>query len=87
MPSQGGKFSRIDIGESFMKLTNEEVLQAFTDAMGGLALALGKQIDPAKLATDLRTLADESERAGMGPSAGLLDEIARTVEVRLLNRQ
>lgn len=66
-----------------MKLTNEEILQAFTDAIGGLAVALGRQIDPARLATDLRTLADEAERAGMGPSAGLLDEIARTVEVRM----
>lgn len=69
-----------------MKLTNEEILQAFTDAIGGLAVALGKQIDPAKLAEDLRTLANEADRAGMGPSAGLLDEIARTVEVRLLKR-
>lgn len=69
-----------------MKLTNEEVMQAFTDAIGGLAVALGRQIDPQKLASDLRTLADEAEHAGMGPSAGLLDEIARTVEVRLLNK-
>lgn len=66
-----------------MNLSNEEILQAFTDAIGGLAVALGRQIDPARLATDLRTLADEAERAGMGPSAGLLDEIARTVEVRM----
>lgn len=68
-----------------MKLTNEEVMQAFTDAIGGLAVALGRQVDPTKLATDLRSLADEAERAGMGPSAGLIDEVARTVEVRLLN--
>lgn len=68
-----------------LKLTNEEILQAFTDAIGGLAVALGRQIDPKKLAADLRTLADEAERVGTGPSAGLLDEIARTVEVRLLN--
>lgn len=69
-----------------MKLTNEEVMQAFTDALGGLAVALGRQIDPAKLAADLRTLADEAERAGMGPSAGLIDEVARTVEVRCIKR-
>lgn len=67
-----------------MKLNDEDVLQAFTDALGGLALALAKQIDPAKLAADLRALADAAERAGAGPSAGLLDEIARTVEVRVL---
>ena len=70
-----------------MKLTNEEILQAFTDAIGGLALALGKQVDPAKLAADLRTIADEADRAGMGPSAGLIDEVARTIEVRLLNKR
>jgi hypothetical protein len=70
-----------------LKLTNEEILQAFTDAIGGLAVALGRQIDPAKLAADLRTLADEADRAGMGPSAGLIDEVARTVEVRLLNKR
>ncbi len=70
-----------------LKLSNEEILQAFTDAIGGLAVALGRQIDPKKLAEDLRTLADEAERAGMGPSAGLIDEVARTVEVRLLNKR
>ena len=69
-----------------MKLTNEEILQAFTDAIGGLAVALGRQIDPKKLAEDLRTLADEAERAGKGPSAGLLDEIARTVELRCVRK-
>lgn len=69
-----------------LKLTNEEVMQAFTDALGGLAMALGKQIDPAKLASDLRAFADEADRAGKGPSAGLIDEIARTIEVRLLNK-
>lgn len=70
-----------------MKLTNEEILQAFTDAIGGLAVALGRQIDPKKLAADLRTLADEAERVGTGPSAGLIDEVARTVELRLLNER
>ena len=70
-----------------LKLTNEEILQAFTDAIGGLAVALGRQIDPKKLAEDLRTLADEAERVGMGPSAGLIDEVARTVELRLLNER
>ena len=69
-----------------LELTNEEILQAFTDAIGGLAVALGRQIDPKKLAADLRTLADEAERVGTGPSAGLLDEIARTVEVRCVKQ-
>ena len=70
-----------------LKLNNEEVLQAFTDAIGGLALALAKQIDAAKLAADLRTLANDAEKLGHGPSAGLLDEVARTVEVRMLNKE
>lgn len=70
-----------------MKLNNEEVLQAFTDAIGGLALALAKQMDATKLAADLRTLANDAETLGHGPSAGLLDEVARTVEVRLLNKR
>lgn len=69
-----------------MKLTNEEVLQAFTDAIGGLAVALAKQVDAAQLVTDLRKLADDADKLGMGPSAGLLDEIARTVEQRCVQR-
>lgn len=76
--------NKLDTGGTPLKLTNEEVMQAFTDALGGLAVALGRQIDPKKLTEDLRTLADEAERAGMGPSAGLIDEVARTVELRLL---
>lgn len=69
-----------------MKLTNEEILQAFTDAIGGLAVALGKQVDPVKLVEDLRTLANDVDRLGQGPSAGLLDEIARTVELRCVRK-
>lgn len=70
-----------------LKLSNEEILQAFTDAIGGLAVALAKQVDPAKLVGDLRKLADEADTLGMGPSAGLLDEIARTVESRTMNKR
>lgn len=79
--------NKLDTGGTPLKLTNEEVMQAFTDALGGMAIALGKQLDPAKLASDLRAFADEADSAGKGPSAGLLDEIARTIEVRLLNKQ
>lgn len=67
-----------------LELTNEEILQAFTDAIGGLAVALGKQVDAGRLAADLRKLADETKQLGHGPSAGLLDEVARTIEVRLI---
>ena len=69
-----------------LELTNEEILQAFTDAIGGLAVALGKQVDPAKLVEDLRKLANDADRLGQGPSAGLLDEIARTVELRCVKQ-
>lgn len=79
--------NKLDTGGTPLKLTNEEVMQAFTDALGGMAIALSKQLDPAKLASDLRAFADEADRAGKGPSAGLLDEIARTIEVRLLKQQ
>lgn len=70
-----------------LKLTNEEVMQAFTDALCGMAVALGKQIDPAKLASDLKAFANEADSAGKGPSAGLIDEMVRTIEVRLLKQQ
>lgn len=69
-----------------LELSNEETLQAFTDAIGGLAVALGKQVDPVKLVEDLRTLANDADRLGQGPSAGLLDEIARTVELRCVRK-
>ena len=67
-----------------MKLTDQDTIQAITDALGGLALAMGKQVDPAKLANDLRNFAHEAELAGQHTSAGLISEMARTVEVRLL---
>lgn len=66
-----------------MKLTNEAVLQAMTDALGGLAVAMAKQVNAEQLAGDLRTLADEAAAMGHGPSAGLLDEMVRAVEKRV----
>lgn len=65
-----------------MNLTNEEVLQAVTDAFGALAIALSRQIDAKQLATDLRDLSDEAQASGHGASAGLIGEIARAVETR-----
>lgn len=65
-----------------MNLTNEEVLQAVTDAFGALAIALSRQIDASRLSADLKKLSDEALDAGNGPSAGLIGEIARTVETR-----
>lgn len=59
-----------------------EQLQAITDALAGITLALGEQIDTPRLVTRLRQLADEAEAAGNGASAGLLDVVAETVEKR-----
>lgn len=67
-----------------MKLTDQEAIQAITDALGGLAIALGKQLDATKLANDLRNMAQEAQMAGQSASAGLISEMARTVEVRLI---
>lgn len=64
------------------QLTDQDTLQAITDALGGIAIALSKQLDAKRLTTDLRALADEAMEAGNGPSAGLIGEIARAVEAR-----
>ena len=71
--------------------TDEELfritlLQSVTDALGGMALALSAQVDAKRFAEHLRLLADEAEHAGHGPSAGLLDELARVVEERQIAR-
>jgi hypothetical protein len=66
-----------------MKLSDEELIQAFTDAIGGLAVALSKQVDPRKLANDLKTLAKEADDGGQRGSASLLMEIGKTVESRI----
>ncbi|MGH8762497.1 MAG: hypothetical protein ACREUR_04605 [Nitrosospira sp.] len=61
-----------------------QVLEAYTDALRALVTALGWQIDPVRLHADLQTMASVSRRNGHGASAGLIDELARTVETRLL---
>lgn len=61
-----------------------QVLEAYTDALRALVTALGWQIDPVRLHADLQTMASVTRRNGHGASAGLIDELARTVETRLL---
>lgn len=61
-----------------------QVLEAYTDALRALVTALGWQIDPVRLHADLQTMASVTRRNGQGASAGLIDELARTVETRLL---
>lgn len=56
--------------------------QAITDGLGAIAVALCAQLDATRFAADLKILSTELESAGNGPSAGLVAEIARTVESR-----
>jgi hypothetical protein len=70
-----------------MKLTHEEEMQAYTDALGAIVTALAWQVDAIRLYADLQVLADVAAKAGHGPSAGLIDELARTVQHRVLVRK
>lgn len=65
-----------------MKLTEQETLQAITDALGAFAIAMSRQMDSQRLMADLRNLAEEAASHDRMPSAGLLDEIVRTLEAR-----
>lgn len=64
--------------------TDAQVLEAYTDALRALVTALGWQIDPVRLHSDLQSIAGIARKDGHGASAGLIDELARTVEARLL---
>ena len=64
--------------------TDTQVLEAYTDALRALVTALGWQIDPVRLHADLQSIARVTRKDGHGASAGLIDELARTVETRLL---
>ena len=61
-----------------------QIPEAYTDALKALVTALGWQIDPVRLHADLQAIASITRRGGRGPSAGLIDELAHTVEARLL---
>lgn len=68
------------------RLTRQEELQAYTDVLGALVTVMAWQLNPIRLIADLRALARLADRAGHGPSAGLIDELVRTVEVRVLSQ-
>ena len=70
-----------------LRLTREEELQAYTDALGAIVTALAWQVDPVRLIADLKVLANIAENAGHGPSAGLIDKLGRTVEIRVLGQK
>lgn len=62
-----------------MELTREEELQAYSDALGAIVICLARQLDSSQLIADLKQMADIAAKRGKGPSAGLIDELARTV--------
>jgi len=67
------------------KLTDQDILQGITDALGSIAVAVARQIDADQFVTDLNAIALELDQSqGHGPSAGLLDEIARHVQRTVL---
>ncbi|ARO87860.1 hypothetical protein EBAPG3_008820 [Nitrosospira lacus] len=67
-----------------LRRTDAQVLEAYTDALKALVTALGWQIDPVRLHADLQSIAGIARKGGNGTSAGLIDELAHTVETRLL---
>ena len=69
------------------RLTREEELQAYTDALGAIVTAVAWQLDPVRMIADLKLLSDFADRAGHGPSAGLIDELGRTIEHRVIGRK
>jgi len=68
------------------RLTDNEMLQAYTDALRAIVTAVAWQVDPVRFYADLQALADLADKAGHGPSAGLIDELARTVAIRVLRK-
>jgi hypothetical protein len=70
-----------------MELTREEEMQAYMDALGAIVTAMAFQLDPIRLHADLSALAHVADKAGHGPSAGLIDELVRVIEVRALEKK
>ena len=68
------------------RLTRDEELQAYTDVLGALVTVMAWQLDPIRLIADLKVLANIAQGAGHGPTAGLIDELVRVVEIRVLNK-
>lgn len=66
------------------RLTRDQEMQGYLDALGAIVIAVSFQIDPVRLLADIRALANQAEKAGHGPSAGLLDELARALAVTRL---
>lgn len=69
------------------KLTREEELQAYSDGLFAIVTAVAWQLDPIRLIADFKLLADIADRAGHGPSAGLIDAFGRTIEARVIGKK
>lgn len=70
-----------------MELTREEEMQAYTDTLGAIAIAISRQVNARTFSRDLKHLADIAAKRGNGPSAGLLDEIARVIDSQVLGKK
>lgn len=69
-----------------MELSREQEMQAYSDALGAILTAVAWQLDPVRLLADIKALANFAEANGHGPSAGLIDTLAQTLENRVLKR-
>ena len=69
------------------ELSREEEMQAYTDTLGAIAIAIARQIDTRRFSADLKQLANLAAERGNGPSAGLLDEIARAIDANVLRKK
>jgi len=63
-----------------MTLSHEQEMQAITDALGAIVIAMSRQIDSSRLIADLALFAGQCEAKGIGPSAGLIDALVRGLE-------
>lgn len=69
------------------ELTREEEMQAYSDTLAALVIAIARQLDASRLSTDLKYLANQAENRGNGPSSGLLDELARTIDEVVIGKK
>ena len=67
-----------------MELSREEEMQAYSDALAAILIAVGRQVSAERLVADLKRIRDGFAAAGNGPSAGLLDELAMIASEQLL---
>lgn len=69
------------------ELSREEEMQAYTDTLGAIAIAISRQVNAKTFSQDLKQLAEIAAKRGNGPSAGLLDEIARIIDSKVIGKK